>query len=65
MRDHRVAAAWLLAITTAMLLVASLSSTGTGPWGVVILGHMAFAYALVAAAFVFIVLLARPSGTGG
>lgn len=64
MADHRLAAAWLLAIAIAMLLVASLTGTGLGPWGFVLLGHMAFSYALVAAAFVLVLLLARPRETG-
>jgi FtsH-binding integral membrane protein len=60
MADRRRAGAWALGAAAGLLLVASLTGSGLGPWGFVLFGHMAWSYALVAAAFALAFFLARP-----
>ena len=47
-----------------MILVASLTSAGFGPWGFAMLGHMAWSYVLLAAGFGFVLAMARPRPAG-
>jgi hypothetical protein len=64
-RETRVLAAWLVAIAALLLLLASLRGEGTGPWGLTLLRHMVWWYALVGIAFVVALTFARPSPAAG